>query len=305
MDLARRNLAKSMIKTIINSNKKDADVVFLSAPYEKTASSHKGTSAGPAAVIEQLNHQIEFFSRKFKKNVCDFVKSAHVDMGNLDQFSPEETMQKIHATAENLLKENKFIFLLGGEHAVSIGVFKALAKKYNPKDVTILHIDAHCDLRTDDADYSEDPSKYAHSTVMRHASEFGFPLLQVGIRTYSEDEHAYFSNKKNNVTVFEWNTGKTPKIADIIKKIKTKYLYISIDVDGFDPAFMPGTGTAVQGGLDWWYGLELIEKAITKKELVAADIVEVSPLPDSVLTEYGAAQLAYSMLAQKFAKRLK
>lgn len=300
-----------MIKTIINSNKKDADVVFLSAPYEKTASSHKGTSAGPAAVIDQLNHQIEFFDRKFKKNVCDFVKSAHVDMGNLDQFSPEETMQKIFTTTKDLLKENKFVFLLGGEHAVSIGVFKALAEKYNPKDVTILHIDAHCDLRTDDADYSEDPSKYAHSTVMRHASELGFPLVQVGIRTYSEDEHAYFSNKKNNVTVFEWpasaggNAGKTPKITDILKKIKTKNIYISIDVDGFDPSVMPGTGTAVQGGLDWWYGVSLIEQAIGKYELVAADIVEVSPLPDSVLTEYGAAQLAYSMLAQKFAKRLK
>ncbi|MBY0376852.1 agmatinase [Patescibacteria group bacterium] len=298
-----------MIKTIINTeNINDAEVVFLSAPYEKTASSHKGTAAGPHAVIEQLNHQIEFFDRRFKKTPCDFIKIAHQDMVELDKFSPKEAKDKILGVATDLLGKDKFIFLLGGEHAVSIGVFEALAQKYDPKDVTIMQIDAHCDLREDDSDYTDTPSEFAHSTVMRHASSLGFPLVQVGIRTYSEDEYNYFSDPKNNVTVFEWGNQsekrKTP-IEDILSSIKTKYLYITIDVDGFDPAYMPGTGTAVQGGLSWWYGVELLQKAISNFELVGADIVEVSPLPDSVLTEYGAAQLAYSMIAEKFAKRLK
>ena len=150
--------------------------------------------------------------------------------------------------------------MLGGEHSVSIGYFQALAKKYNPKDVTILQIDAHCDLRNDDSDYSDDPTNYAHSCVMRRASELGFPLVQVGIRTYSTDEYEYFSNKKNNVTTFEWGRGKIPTIETLLKSFKTKYVYITIDVDGFDPAHMPGTGTAVQGGLEWWYGIDLIEK---------------------------------------------
>jgi len=296
-----------MIKQIINSNIKEAEVVFLSAPYEKTASSHKGTVAGPAAVIEQLNHQIEFFDRKFKKDVTDFVKIAHQDLGDLNTLSPVENAFKIQNACAELVKKDKFIFMLGGEHAVSVGHLRALSKKYSPADVTILHIDAHCDLRDDDSDYNdEEPSDLAHSTVMRRASELGFSLVQVGIRTYSEDEYNYFSNKKHNVTVFEWGTGfKIPSISQIIKSIKTKYLYISIDVDGFDPAHMPGTGTVVQGGLEWWYGVSLIEQAIGKYELVGADIVEVSPLPDSQLTEYGAAQLAYTMIAQKFAKRLK
>src|ERR1700759_3468771 len=120
-----------------------ADVVLLSAAYEKTASSHKGTKEGPQKVIEQLNTQIEFFDRKFKIEVNDFVKIAHQDLGNLQKLSPAKTLEKIKAAASDLGKKNKFIFLLGGEHSVSIGVFPALAEKYNPKDVTIIQIDAH------------------------------------------------------------------------------------------------------------------------------------------------------------------
>lgn len=294
-----------MIKTIINTkNIDEADVVLMSAPYEKTASSHKGTAGGPKKVVEQLDTQIEFFDRKFKTEVNSFVKTAYKDLGDLDQFSPEETLEEIKNNCEQLINANKFIFLLGGEHSVSIGHFQALAKKYKPEDVTILQIDAHCDLREDDSDYSENPSPLAHSTVMRHASTLGYPIVQVGIRTYSKDEYEYFSDIKNNVTVFEWKK-EIPTIDQIINSIKTKYLYISIDVDGFDPAHMPGTGTAVQGGLEWWYGIDLIERSIEKSELIGADIVEVSPLPDSVLTEYGAAQLVYTIIANKFQKKLK
>lgn len=295
-----------MIKTIINEKEVEkADVVLLSAPYEKTASSHKGTIFGPEKVIQCLDKQIEFFDRKFKVEVNNFVKISHEYLDNLANLSPARALEKINSNAKKLVEKNKFIFLLGGEHSVSIGVFQALSLKYNPKDVTILQFDAHCDLRNDDSDYSENPSNLAHSTVMRRASELGYNIVQVGVRTYSVDEYKYFSNKKNKITVFEWGNIKTPTIAEILKTIKTKYLYITIDIDGFDPAHMPGTGTPVQGGIKWWYGIELLEKAIKKAELIGADIVEVSPTPDSVLTEYGAAQLVYTIIANKFQKRFK
>ncbi len=294
-----------MANSIINTRKiEDADVVLVSAAYEKTASSHKGTINGPKKVIECLNSQIEFFDRKFKVEVTDFVKIAHQNLGNLQKLTPEKTLQKIRTSCENLVQKNKFVFILGGEHSVSIGLFQALALKYNPKDVTILQIDAHCDLRKDDSDYSKKPSQLAHSTVMRHASKLGYPIVQVGIRTYSKEEYDYFSNPKNNVKVFEWNIDRIP-VEKILESIKTKYLYITIDVDGFDPAYMPGTGTPVQGGLNWYYGVDLIEKAINKSYLIGADIVEVSPMRDSVLTEYGAAQLAYTIIANKFRDKLK
>ncbi|MFZ3016024.1 MAG: agmatinase [Minisyncoccia bacterium] len=292
-----------MIKQIVNTkNTKDADVVILSAPYEKTASSRKGTINGPKAIVKCLNEKLEFFDRQFKVETTEFVKIAHEDLKNISKLSPAKTVQKIKEKTLSFLNKDKFAFLLGGEHSVSIGTFQALAEKYNPKDVTILQFDAHCDLRNDDSDYSKNPSKFAHSCVMRRASELGFPIVQVGVRTYDKSEYEYFSNPKNNVKVFEWGK-KVPEISEILNSIKTKYLYITIDVDGFDPSFMPGTGTPIQGGIEWYYGLELIERAIYEKELIGADIVEVSPQKESVLTEYGAAQLLYSIIAHKFKNR--
>jgi agmatinase len=297
-----------MIKTIINEKDiNKADVVLITAPYEKTASSHKGTAHGPKKVLECLNTQIEFFDRDFKVEANNFIKTAEKNL-NIEKLTPVKANEIILNSCEELLNKNKFVFLLGGEHSVSIGFFQALAKKYNSKDITIVQIDAHCDLRKDDSDYSNTPSNLAHSTVMRHASTLNFPIVQVGIRTYSKDEYEFFSDKKNNITVFEWpdkKTGGIPKIENILKSIKTKYVYITIDVDGFDPAHMPGTGTPVQGGLEWYYGNNLIKQIINKKELIGADIVEVSPTNDSVLTEYGSAQLIYTMLANKFRNKFK
>ena len=294
-----------MIEKIINEkNVNKADVIIVSAGYEKTASSHKGTVNGPRAVIKCLNTQIEFFDRKFKVEVNDFVKIAHLNLGNLQKLSPAATLKKIKENYKKLEKNNKFIFLLGGEHSVSIGAFHALKEKFNSKDVTIVQIDAHCDLRKDDSDYSEHPSNLAHSTVMRHASSLGFPVVQVGIRTYSKDEYKYFSNPKNKVKVFEWDRCEKPKREEILKSIKTKNVYLTIDVDGFDPSVMPGTGTPVSGGLKWGYGNKLIEGLMSKFNLVGVDIVEVSPMHNSVITEYSAAQLCYSIIANKFRKKL-
>lgn len=293
------------VDTIINSKEKDADVVIIGAAYEKTASSRKGTATGPKAIISLLDAKLELFDRKTKNQPSDFIKIAYKDLGNLEKFSPESALAKIKAECKKVVDAGKFPFLLGGEHSVSLGLFQALDGKINPKDTTILQIDAHCDLRNDDSDYTaHNPSNLAHSCVLRRGSDLGYPIVQVGIRTYSKDEYNYFSNPKNKVTTFEWGNGKkVPSIAEVLKAIKTKNIYITIDVDGFDPAYMPGTGTPVQGGLEWWYGMELIEKAIETKNLVGCDIVEVSPMRDSVLTEYGAAQLCYMMIARKFQKK--
>ena len=292
-----------MIKTIINEpDITKADVVFVSAPYEKTASSHKGTARGPEAVMHFLDTQIEFFDRTYKVEINEFVKSAHINLAQIEELSPKHAYEAIRDNSKKLISQDKFVFLLGGEHSVGIGNLEALKDKYSPKDVTILVIDAHCDLRKDDSDYNDIPSEFAHSTVMHWASKMGYNIVQVGLRSFSKDEHAYFSDPQNNVTAFEW-TKNIPKIEDILKTIKTKYLYISIDVDGFDPSVMPGTGTPVQGGVDWYYGLELLEQAIKQHELIGADIVEVSPEPHTVSTEYGAAQLAYIIVAHKFRDR--
>ncbi|MCC6323428.1 agmatinase [Candidatus Nomurabacteria bacterium] len=297
-----------MLDTIINQGKnvKNADVVILSASYEKTASSRKGTASGPKAILKMLDSKLELFDRKYKKEVSKFIKIAKHDLGKISALTPKKALEKITNESTKLLNAGKFVFLLGGEHSVSLGLLIALSKKYNPKDVTVLQIDAHCDLRNDDSDYSDDPSNLAHSCVLRRTHELGYNLVQVGIRTYAKMEYDYFTKNKKTITVFEFGNGqKVPSIAEILKSIKTKYVYITIDVDGFDPTYMPGTGTPVQGGLEWWYGVELIDKVSSTKELVGADIVEVSPQKETVLTEYGSAQLLYSIIANKFKDKIK
>ena len=249
-----------MVDSIISAKKvEDAEVVILSAGYEKTASSRKGTGAGPKAVMKMLDTKLELFDRTYKKEVNKYVKIHHKDLKDISSLSPAKALDKITSESAKILEKNKFVFLLGGEHSVSFGLLTALSKKYNPKDVTVLQIDAHCDLRNDSSDYDDKPSNLAHSCVLRRINELGYPLVQVGIRTYFKGEYEYFSNPKNNITVFEWNTStmlstgtSIPSISDILKSIKTKYVYITIDVDGFDPSGMPGTGTPVSGGLEWY-----------------------------------------------------
>ncbi len=296
-----------MIDTIINTKKDSlADMVIVSASYEKTASSRKGTASGPKAILKMLDSKLELFDRKYKKEIAKYIKIAQQDLGNISALTPQKALDNITTECTKLLEKDKFVFLLGGEHSVSLGLLTALSKKYNPKDVTVLQIDAHCDLRNDDSDYSDDPTNLAHSCVLRRTHELGYNLVQVGIRTYAKMEYDYFTKNSKTISVFEFGNGKkVPTIAEILKSIKTKYVYITIDVDGFDPAFMPGTGTPVQGGLEWWYGVELLDKVSSTKNLIGADIVEVSPQKESVLTEYGAAQLLYSIVANKFQKKFK
>lgn len=292
-----------MPQSIINTKSTEkSDVLLISAPYDLTASFHKGTAEGPQKVIDCLHTQIEFFDRRYKIESTEKIKIAYKEITGLKKMTPSDAHKAVVSACEQSNAE--LTFLLGGEHSVSFGAFKALAKKHNPKDITIFQIDAHCDLRKDDSDYNdENPTEYAHSAVMRRAHEMGYNLVQVGIRAFSKDEHDYFTKNKN-ITAFQWGMGTVPTISKILSAIKTKKVYISIDVDGIDPAYMPGTGTPVQGGLEWYYTLRLLEAVIEKKQLVGADVVEVSPVEDNVLTEYGAAQIIYNMINTFYKKRL-
>ena len=299
-----------MTQSIINTNDaENADVLIISAPYDATASFHKGTAEGPKKVVECLNTQIEFLDKRYKIESTEKIKVAHKEIAGLATMYPENAHNAVVKACDEC--KAPFTFLLGGEHSMTFGALKSLAKRHKPSDITIVQIDAHCDLRIHDGDYTDgEPTEYAHSAVMRRAHEMGYKLVQIGIRAFSKDEYEYFTKNKKTITTFPWGETnpngilKIPTIAKIISSIKTKKVYISIDVDGIDPAFMPGTGTPVQGGLEWWYTLKLLETVIEKKTMVGADIVEVSPVHENVLTEYGAAQIVYNMINTFYKSKL-
>lgn len=289
-----------VVESIINcADPLEAKVMLLGANYDKTSSFGKGADKGPKAIKKCLDEQIEF-DEKFTRS----LKIAYHSLGDLNVFSPEKM---IYIVARNFLyfyDKEKFIITIGGEHSVSNGPFKALALRENPGDITIFQIDAHLDMRDTDADYNDKPwGKYAHSCVMRRGAELGFKTTQVGIRASSKDEYAFA--EKHGSKVFRWGRGHIPSIDVVVNSIETEKVYVTIDVDGFDPSHMPATGTPVQGGIEWYYGLDLLKKVFKEKDVVATDIVEVAPRPHDHLTEYGAAQIVYNMITWKFGNEKK
>ena len=289
-----------MVDSIINCQDPDlADALVVGIPYGRGASFGLGAGGGPSAIIACLDRQIELHERHTGTEPADRFKIAKLMLDQLAELPPEAM---VAAVAESLSKHPTFRVVLGGTHAVSIGALRALAEQLPVARVTVLQIDAHLDLRDDDSDYNDvDPSRFAHSCVMRRAHEMGFQICAVGIRAYARDEDTFA--REHGLPVFEWGRGSEPSVETVLAAITTEQVYLSIDVDGFDPAVAPATGTAVPGGLSWDYGTRLVRELFLSKEVVGADIVEVAPVPGSHLTEYAAAQLCYDILSFKLLRR--
>ncbi len=262
---------------------------MIGAPYDATSSFGKGADRGPAAIRACLDRQIEFYDRLSGLSPANGLKIAYVET-QLAGLSPE---RMVHVLEEEYRRhEGKFRMILGGEHSVTNAALRYFAPL--GREVTVVQIDAHADLRESDADYSDNPAgRYAHCAVMRRAFEAGYRLVQVGIRAYSEEERALF--QEESIRVFEWSQHPA-SILEIMAAIPTVEVYLTIDADGLDPAHMPATGTPVPGGLDWHFCNEFIRRLCAEKEIIGADIVEVAPREGDVLTEYAAAQLCYSII---------
>lgn len=291
-----------MASTIINCVKHDeADVILLGANYDVTSSFGKGANLGPEAIINCLNTQIEFYDRITRSSPAEEAKIAYHDLGDLNNLIPEEMVQKVKEEHSAHFGAGKFVLTIGGEHSVTNGPLKSISEFEDPQNITILQIDAHPDLRNDDSDFRDDPyGPYFHGSVMRRAHELDFNIVQVGVRTYSKEESEFI--RENKIPVFEWGLGYTYNIQRIIESIPTERVYLTLDIDGIDPIHMPATGTPVQGGLEWNYLFDLLKELFKSKEVIGADIVETAPRENEVLTEYGSAQIAYNIIANKLLK---
>jgi agmatinase len=289
-----------MVAGVINHEPPEtADAVVISAPYDHGASFGGGAARGPAAILACLERQIELFERHTRTEPACGYRIAHRRLDDLEDLAPAAMVGTV---AQAIAATRPFALLLGGIHSVTIGALEAHAAATRADQVTVLQIDAHLDLRDDDSDYNDDePSRYAHSCVMRRAHDLGFRSCAVGIRAYSKDEHAFAT--ANSLPIFEWGRGPEPSVESVLAAIPTERVYLTLDVDGFDPAIMPATGTPVPGGLAWAYGCRLLREVFLAKEVIGADIVEVAPIAGQPLTEYAAAQLAYDILSYQLLKQ--
>ena len=264
----------------------NAEIVIVPVAYDGTSTWGKGADKGPAALIEASAnmelYDIETDSEVYKKGIF----TEDITGGDI---STTEMIDAVNGTTLYYLENNKFTVVIGGEHSVSIGSIKAHAQHF--KNLTVLQLDAHADLR---AEYNG--SKYNHACVMARAKEF-CPIVQVGIRSMSSEEKEVMD--KTGVFFAKEIHNKTDWIKKVISKL-SKNVYISIDLDVFDPSIMPSTGTPEPGGLLWYEVLELLKTATEKTNVVGFDVVELCPDDRNTAPDFMAAKLIYKLLSYKF-----
>ena len=185
------------------------------------------------------------------------------------------------------LQQNKMIGLLGGEHSISIGAIEILAEKYS--NLSVLQIDAHADLRD-----TYNGSRYNHACVMRRAQEIANVVVQIGIRNVCIEEKKHIIPE--NIFYAHEICGKTDWMQKAIDKL-TEHVYLTIDLDGFDPSIVPATGTPLPGGLLWYETLTFLELLFKSKKIVGFDVVELCPQNDNKISDVLAAVLVYKIIS--------
>lgn len=271
-----------------------ARYAVLPVPYDATTSYAGGTRLGPAAVIEASQH-LELFDEEL---LVDH-SSAGVFTAAPPQLSvvgPKEVVSEVCQAARPLVQAGKFLLGLGGEHSITAGLVRAV-KEETPKvgPFGVLQIDAHSDLRDT---YMGSP--WSHGCVMRRIrDDLGLPISPVGIRSFSQGEHEYMKAEGiEPITPTMLADDPDGAILAALDKLPDR-IYVTIDIDGFDPALAPATGTPEPGGLTWPQVTALLRQACRTKTVIAADIVEVSTMPGSCATEYLAARLAYKLITYR------
>lgn len=261
-------------------------IVILPVPYDGTSTWIKGADKGPAALLE-ASANMELYDIETDSQV--FEKGIYTSNPVLVNTSPEKMTNAVYKKVFNYIEENKFTVTIGGEHSVSIGAIKAHYEKY--KDLTILQIDAHTDLRPE-----YEGSKYNHACVMARVRDW-CPYVQVGIRSMDVEEKQFIVPGK---IFYAEHIQENDKWMDAAIDQLSSNVYLTFDLDGLDPSILPATGTPEPGGLYWNQTLKFLKKVIDKRKLIGFDIVELCPSDDSRASEFLAAKLVYKILSYTF-----
>jgi agmatinase len=264
-----------------------ARVALIPAPYDATTSFRPGTRFGPRALLEASPH-LEFFDEETGKKPQETLGFYTLEETELPA-EPEKALAALESRVEEVLSTGKIPVLLGGEHTVSLAALRALRRAHGP--FRLLYLDAHLDLRES---YQETP--LSHACVLRRALELGLEPLVVGARTLSEEE-ARFLKETGLPVIWARDFRRDPQEAlSRIQDFLRGPLYVSLDLDVFDPAEAPGVGTPEPGGLTWYEVLEVLRLA-ARARVLGFDLVELLPLPGDPRTEYLAARLLFKFLA--------
>ena len=269
-----------------------AKVVILPVPYGRTATYRKGVEFGPVAILDASDN-MELFDEELNREIHTIGIHTQALL-KVEGLKPEQMVNVVEDNVQDIVRRDKFPVLLGGEHSVTIGAVRAL-KKYH-KNFSILYFDAHYDLRD-----SYRGSKYNHACTARRLIEMG-SVVASGVRSLSKEEKEFLPNK--NIKIVKMSDIMEKKDwADIIKEKLSENVYITVDLDVFDPSIMPSVVAPEPGGLAWYGFLNAIRNIIATKRIVGFDVVELCPIKDMVAPDFMAAKLIYKMLGYIFFKK--
>lgn len=273
-----------------------ARAAILPLPYDLTTSYQPGARRGPLAILEASTH-LETFDEELERESWQEVGIATLPAVAPDTSGPAATMARIERVARAVVEEGTFLVGLGGEHSVTAPLVRAVRARH-PR-LGVLQLDAHADLRD-----AFEGSPLNHACVMRRILDDGVPVAQVGIRSLTGDERALiaergicavFAPEAVNEPVERWISRVLAALPDEV--------YVTVDLDAFDPAIMPATGTPEPGGLGWYGALAVLRALAERKRIVGFDVVELAPIAGHVAPDFLAAKLVYRLLGYAFLLR--
>lgn len=263
-----------------------AKIVLIPVPYDGTSTWQKGADKGPEAFLE-ASENMELYDIETDSEV--YKQGVYLADPVTENASPEEMVEAVYQTTKSYLTRNKFVTLFGGEHSISIGSIRAFNEVFD--NLSVLHIDAHADLRKE---YEGSPCN--HACAVYEASQTT-NLVQVGIRSMDKSETTVMDPEK---TFFAHEMIDNEFWIDNVLEALGENVFITFDLDAFDPSIMPSTGTPEPGGLLWYETLEFLRRVFDEKNVVGFDIVELCPNDNHPASNFAAAKLYYKMLSYKF-----
>jgi agmatinase len=263
--------------------------LILPIPYESTVSYGQGAREGPRAIIH-ASRQVELYDREL-----DGEPAVRYGVHTLPALAPvgsgPEAMVAIAGCAEEHLRSGKLLVGLGGEHTISAGVARAVKAVYG--DFVMVQIDAHSDLRDE---YEGSP--YSHACVAKRVLDMGASIVQLGIRSVCREEIDLIRAERERLRVFfaeDVHAGEY--LAELGSLVRGRTVFLTIDVDGIDPAHLPATGTPEPGGLSWFQALDIVRVVARASRVAAIDCVELAPIPGAHASDFLAAKLVYKALS--------
>ena len=261
-------------------------IVLIPVPYDGTSSWKKGADKGPKAFLE-ASENMELYDIETDSEV--YKQGIYLSQPVTESSSPEAMVEAVTEKVKSYLNRNKFVTLFGGEHSISIGAIRAFSRHY--ENLTVVQIDAHADLRE-----SYEGSKCNHACALYEANQTT-NLIQVGIRSMDQSEKSVMNY--DNVFFAHEIESDDYWIEQAVERM-TDTVYITIDLDGFDPSLFPATGTPEPGGLFWYETLRFLREVFKEKNVVGFDLVELCPSPSLYASDFLAAKLYYKMLSYKY-----